>query len=471
METKHENSDQTCNEQVKSYESGYPTPPIPVQKPFMERYHFVFKAVIVSFLTLLLLIPMALIGDMIHERERTARDASYEVHREWSGSQTIQGPILTIPYIETIVSVNDKNEEITATASRCISLLPETLEISGELKAKELKRGIYEIVVYNAPLELKGSFVLPEEVEQLSKVSLVKILTDQVMLNIGISDMRGISNQITMNWDDETLIFNPGIKQCGILESGVSTHVDIQSLNEKKVIEFSVKLDLKGSESLRFAPIGKTTTVALKSDCTTPSFSGAFLPENREIGKDGFTCNWKVMHMNRNYPQVLYGEEWGHSINQSIFQVDMLIPVQHYQKSMRSVKYAILIILLTFVVNFFVELIQKKRIHPFQYLLVGLALCLFYTLLVSISEHTSFSIAYVTAASMTTILLTCYMSGVLKAKKMAFTIGGLLTILYLYIFILIQMETYALLAGSLGLFIILAIIMYFSQRIKWNGGK
>jgi len=149
----------------------------------------------------------------------------------------------------------------------------------------------------------------------------------------------------------------------------------------------------------------------------------------------------------------------------------MLVPVQHYQKSMRSVKYAILIILLTFVVSFFVEVIQKKKIHPFQYLLVGLALCLFYALLVSISEHTSFTMAYLTAASMTVILLTCYMAGVLKIKKTAFTIGGLLAILYLYIFILIQMETYALLAGSLGLFAILAIIMYFSQRINWNGNE
>jgi inner membrane protein len=186
--------------------------------------------------------------------------------------------------------------------------------------------------------------------------------------------------------------------------------------------------------------------------------------------ENGFTGEWKIMHLNRNYPQAIYGDEWQHDLPASVFGVEMLIPVQHYQKSMRSAKYAILIILLTFVICFFVEAIQKKDIHPFQYLLVGLALCLFYALLVSISEHAGFCVAYAIASAMTVILLASYMAGVLKEKRMAFAVGGLLALLYLYVFVLIQMETYALLAGSIGLFVILAVIMYFSQRI-WQSGK
>ena len=175
------------------------------------------------------------------------------------------------------------------------------------------------------------------------------------------------------------------------------------------------------------------------------------------------------MHLNRNYPQVLTEDNWNDEVDQSVFGVDMLMPVQHYQKSMRSVKYAMLIILLTFVVSFFVEVLQKKQVHPFQYLLIGLALCLFYSLLISISEHTGFTTAYTVASAMTVSLITCYMAGILKIKRTALTVGALLTCLYVYVFVLIQMETYALLAGSIGLFVILAVVMYVSQRIDWSG--
>lgn len=470
METNNFETNQETIQQPESSYQHYPAPPMPPQKP-KGKYQLIIKAFVIGVLTLLLMIPMLLIGNLIHERERTAQEASDKVHQEWSGSQTIRGPILTIPYHETIIIRNDKNEEKKEIVTRVLNILPESLDIKGELVTKELNRGIYEIVVYNAPLEIKGSFTLPDEISKLSENTFNEFLLNQAMLNIGLSDMRGISEQITMKWGSKELIFNPGIQQCQLFDTGVSANADIQALIDEGVIEFSVKLNLKGSEALRFTPMGKTTSVALTSNSPTPSFGGAFLPENREVNKDGFTSNWKVMHLNRNYPQVIHDDRWKYDIENSVFQVEMLVPVQHYQKSMRSVKYAILIILLTFVVSFFVEVIQKKRIHPFQYLLVGLALCLFYALLVSISEHTSFTIAYLTAASMTVILLTYYMAGILKIKKTAFTIGGLLAILYLYIFILIQMETYALLAGSFGLFAILAIIMYFSQRINWNGNE
>ena len=137
---------------------------------------------------------------------------------------------------------------------------------------------------------------------------------------------------------------------------------------------------------------------------------------------------------------------------------------------MPSLTYPSLIIILTFVISFFVVVMQNKILHRFLYLLIGLGLCLFYTLLIAISEHLGFNLAYLISAIMTIILLTLYMRGILKIRKTAFTIGGLLALLYLYIFVLIQMETYALLAGSLGLFIILAVIMYYSQKINWNGG-
>jgi len=187
------------------------------------------------------------------------------------------------------------------------------------------------------------------------------------------------------------------------------------------------------------------------------------------VTDSGFVCDWKVMHLNRNYPQVLTGSDRQEAIEESVFGVDVLQPVKRYQQSMRSVKYAILIIVLTFVVCFFVEVLQRRHIHPLQYLLVGLALSLFYSLLLSISEHTSFGLAYLIAAVMTVSLITCYMAGVLKLRRTAMAIGGLLAGLYVYVYVLIGMESYALLAGSVGLFVILAVIMYVSQKIDWSG--
>ena len=466
MDTQDFNSNQTCAAHDElAGKSNASQPFNQVEPNFFARNHMVFKAILIGFLTLLLMIPMALIGDLIHERERTAKDATAEVYQKWSGVQTIKGPVLTIPFYEITVGKDGKNEKTL----NVMHVLPETLNFRSEVETQELKRGLYEIVVYNAPMEIKGTFVLPDELRNLSAEAFNQFLLGDAMLNIGISDLRGISEQVEMTWNGSTLIFDPGIRQAMILSSGVSTHVDLKDLISGGEVEFSVKLNLKGSECLFFVPLGKTTSVDMHSNCTTPSFTGAFLPVERDVNDKGFTSKWKVMHLNRNYPQVIIGSRWINDIDNSEFGVDMLLPVQHYQKSMRTVKYAILIIILTFVVSFFVEIFQKKRIHPFQYLLIGAALCLFYSLLISISEHTGFTVAYSIASVMTVTLITCYMTGVLKIKKTALTIGGLLALLYLCIFILIQMETYALLAGSIGLFVILALIMYFSQRVGWNG--
>ena len=277
--------------------------------------------------------------------------------------------------------------------------------------------------------------------------------------------MHGITEQVEGKWKDEILSFNPGVNNPLIL-SGVSCPISLSNMEEE--IPFGINLRIKGSESAMFTPLGKTTLVSLKSNCSTPSFTGAFLPENREVDENGFSATWKILNLNRNYPQVFTGENWSIDLNDSTFGVNLLLPVDQYQKSIRSIKYAFLIIILTFVICFFVEVLHKKNINPFQYLLIGLALCLFYTLLVSISEHLNFTLSYVIATTMTIGLLTFYLSGILKIKKTAITIGGMLLLLYTYIFILIQMEIYALLVGSIGLFIILAIIMYCSLKINWN---
>ena len=438
---------------------------------FMQRNALSVKIILIGVLILILLIPLAMIRGLISERSETASEATTEVQNKWSSSQLVTGPFISIPCYENYEETYYENGATKIRVKKVknyIHILPELLDITGNVETEELSRGLYDIVVYKTPLVLKGKFIIPEHFE--TTILPEDIALQHATLNLGISDLRGISEQITVDWGKETLQFNPGLPSDFILSSGVSSVLpQHQKLQAGDSIEFSIQLQLKGSESIQFSPFGKTQ-IHLTSNCTTPSFTGAFLPENREITNSGFTADWKVLNLNRNYPQVFTSNQYHNEEELSSFGVNLLLPVQQYQQSMRSVKYASLIIILTFVISFFVEVMQKKNIHPFQYLLIGLGLCLFYTLLIAISEHLGFNLAYLISAIMTIILLTLYMRGILKIRKTAFTIGGLLALLYLYIFVLIQMETYALLAGSLGLFIILAVIMYYSQKINWNGG-
>ncbi len=449
------------------------------RKSLNKQDALVLKVILIALLIILSFIPISMIRGIINEREATANAATQEVQQKWSQSQTLIGPVLTIPYLYQ----NEKGENKRG----YINYLPEQLNITGDINTQELKRGLYEIIVYNSTLEIQGTFTAKDlkESNLFPNDKWIKSAT----LNLGISDLRGINEQASLKWNNQKLDFTPGVDSHSLVSSGISSKITSQQLFvNDSVIHFAIKLKLKGSESLQFTPLGRTTKVSIHSNCQTPSFSGAFLPIEREISSEGFTSKWEVLEFNRNYSQIIVNENLpitipnghtdfindspesqytNHTIMQSTFGVNLLFPVDQYQKSMRSAKYAFLIIILTFVVSFFVEIFQKKNIHPLQYLLIGLALCLFYTLLVSTSEHIGFTPAYIISALMTTSLITFYMIGILKIKKTAFTIGGLLACLYAYIFSLIQLETYALLVGSIGLFVILAIIMYFSQKINW----
>ena len=347
--------------------------------------------------------------------------------------------------------------------------MPDELNIDGVLKTEKLKRGIYEVNVYQSEITSKGSFSTEELVKNRIEIDKLQLQKAEICFNI--TDLRGISEQINIVIGDSTYMFESGLDKNGLSnEGGVHTFADLTSLTQNKNIPYEIKIKLKGSQSLYFLPIGRTTKVDLKANWGTPSFVGNFLPTNRNITNNDFTAQWQVLNLNRNFPQVLvgYSESVSSEIAGSSFGVNFKTPVEQYQQTMRTAKYAILIILLTFVVTFFTEIINKTHINAFQYLLVGLALCLFYCLLLSFAEHIGFNAAYLLAASMTVLLVSGYMFGIIKKKKPALIIGGLLIMLYLYIFVLIQLETYALLAGSLGLFIILALVMYFSKKIDWS---
>lgn len=428
----------------------------------LHRFSKSIKVVIIAFLVLLLLIPMFMIEDMIRERGRTQSDAIAEVGQKWSLAQTITGPYINLKY--PIIQEENGNRKVTMGD---VTLFPDELSIDGQLKTETLQRGIYKVNVYQSELIIKGFF----SSDELRKTNLdpKALQYDRAAICLNLTDMRGLSEQVSITLNDSVYIFEPGTDGRGIDNMGVHTIVNLSALMEDKKLPYEMKIKLKGSQSINFAPLGKTTKVSLKANWGTPSFDGNYLPEKRDITENDFSAQWQVLNLNRNYPQVLvnYQNAGIRDIKDSCFGVNLRMPVEQYQQSMRSTKYAVLVILLTFMVIFFTEILEKTRIHALQYLLVGLALCLFYSLLLSMSEHIGFSPAYLVASVLTIALVGGYMLGIIKRKKPALIMTGLLSVLYIYVFILIQLETYALLAGSLGLFVILAMVMYFSKKIDW----
>lgn len=428
----------------------------------LHRFSKSIKVVVIAFLVLLLLIPMFMIEDMIRERGRTQSEAIAEVSQKWSLAQTVTGPYINLKY----PMYYEENGTKRLTMGN-VTLFPDELSVDGQLKTETLQRGIYKVNVYQSELVIKGCFS-SEELRK-SNLSMDALQYDRAAICLNLTDMRGLSEQVSIRLNDSVYVFEPGMDGQGIDNMGVHAIVNLSALKEDGRLPYEMNIKLKGSQSISFTPLGKTTKVSLKANWNTPSFDGNFLPEKRHITESDFSAQWQVLNLNRNYSQVLvdYPTTGIRDIKDSSFGVNLKMPVEQYQQSMRSTKYAVLIILLTFTVIFFTEIMEKTRIHALQYLLVGLVLCLFYSLLLSLSEHIGFGSAYLVASVLTIALVGGYMLGIIKRKKPALIMTGLLVVLYIYVFILIQLETYALLAGSLGLFVILAMVMYFSKKIDW----
>ncbi len=426
-----------------------------------------FKLGAIVILTLILLAPSQLIMNLIQEREHVHRKAIEEVSDKWSNSQTITGPIMTIPYDKYVKELDSDKKEKIVKYKEYIHVLPQSLNINGNISPEKRMRGIYEIIVYNSKLKIEGNFK-PIDLKEF-EIDEENIHYDQAFISVGISDLKGIEKQIKLKWNDNSTNFSPGTVTRDVLNSGINCPVSISN-DDSLEYAYSLSLDLNGSQYLHFVPVGKTSDVNITSDWGNPSFDGEFLPDSRTVAETGFKAHWNVLHLNRNFPQQWIGGN--HTLLHSAFGVNLLLPVDAYQKNMRVAKYAILFVLLTFTVFFFVEVLRKVFIHPVQYLLVGIALVVFFTLLLSISEHLSFNSAYIISAIATLVLISTYIRSFLKSIQLTFLTSGILLILYSFIYTIVQLQDYALLIGSIGIFLVLALVMYFSRKIDWyNIGK
>ena len=420
------------------------------------------KAFTIVVLVLLFIIPNDMVVQLIQEREHNELEVKKDIGSKWGAPQLISGPYLIIPY-QKKEKLEQNGKKTEWLSHHYLNILPEMLNITGKLNPIIRKRGIYKAILYDAVLNYSGSFELPD----FKKMGIDPKLIDwnNVTFNVGITDMGGIKEHLQLNWGiTQNIHLEPGIKGT-IAPRGVSAIVAIKTGENRKTTDFDFTVKLQGSESIFFTPLGKTTKVALHSSWNSPSFQGRFIPDSREVSPTGFSAKWEILNVNREFPQQWIDKT--HKVSCSKFGVSLLEPIGQYQKNIRAVKYSLLIIVLIFLVYFFYEILGQFRIHPIQYSFIGLALIMFFVLLLSISEQLGFDIAYLIAAFATGGTILVYSATWLGNKKKLMMLTSFLVTIYGFIYVVLQLEDYALLVGSIGLFIALFNIMYFSRKIDW----
>ncbi len=448
------------------------------------------KLLSIGFLILILLIPASWIEHLIQERQGRASEVIREISDKWSGNQTLSGPVLKIPFtkIEKLKrwSEGKQIEEISESVHQAY-FLPDDYEVVSKVAPEVLHRGIFDVAVYESEVSMQVAFASPD-------FTGLNIPDDQVhwreavLLN-GISDLRGISEDPVIQWGGKKLVSEPS-SDIGLLISqpsyqsgydGAVVTSDSQKISSGIVaplgwlskpevpLEISIQLSLKGSEGLYFVPTGKSTQVNVSGLWASPSFEGKLLPNERTVNEQEFSATWKVLSFNRPFAQKWINQD--QSLSGSEFGVRLLIPADQYQKSIRTAKYGVLIIILAFTVLFLVEITSKIRIHPFQYILIGVALIIYYTLLLSLSEQVGYNSAYGISSVATILLISLYAASFLRKKSIVLLFTTLMTLFYIFIFIIIQAQDFSLLIGSIGLFLIIGLLMYFSRNIKWYDDK
>lgn len=426
---------------------------------FRPQDSITIKLFAVGVLIFICLVPSLLIWALLTERTDRQNEVKKEITEKWGSSQIIAGPILTLPY--TRVSVN--SEGLRFETSGVLNILPQKLSHNATIDPEVRSRGIFDAVVYKTKVDGHGNFTFPD-LERLG-INSGDIKWDKAYISIAVSDTRGIAQQINVQWNDSNIPFEPGAKNAILGDSGIHAFTPIDTT--KKFFAFAYSFDLQGSDQFEFLPLGNETRAEIKSNWASPSFIGAYLPNERDVA-DEFSAAWSISSFGRSYPQQWLDKEVeGQSILHSRFGVSFIQEVDFYTQINRTIKYAVMFIAVTFLAFFLFEVMSKLRIHPFQYLLVGFALALFYLLLLSLSERIGFLPSYVVSTFAITGIITGYSVKVLRANKKALIIAALLLLLYSYLYIIVQLEDLALISGSILLFVLLALTMYLTRNIDW----
>ena len=421
------------------------------------------KMVVIGLLILILLIPIAMLRGVISERSSLRSAAAADLMRGWGGPQVIAGPVLMIP--ASVVSHDAYSRQVTKSR---LNVLPEALDIDADLESQVLYRGIHEVPVYRATVRISGVLRVPDE--NAAGPAIESLDRRNAFVALALSDAGTVRSTPVLRIADREIPFEAG----GALQEGWPPHMlarigdIVAAAGPDAAIPFEIDLDFAGGESLHVLPLGDTTNVTMRSPWRSPSFTGRYLPHQREIGVDGFAATWTLSGLGRPLPGTwLDGTVDASIARHSSVGVEMYSPVDLYQKSLRATKYALLFVGLSFVAYFLFETLGRLQLHPLQYLLVGFANAMFYLLLLSLAEHIGFGVAYVLSSGASIVLVAGYSRSVLGGTRGAALMAVLLTGLYLFLYLVLQAEDYAMLAGALGLWMILATIMFTTRHVDW----
>nr|WP_319385374.1 cell envelope integrity protein CreD [uncultured Roseibium sp.] len=433
------------------------------------------KFILIGLLSFLLLVPSIFVWVLVEERAHRAKDVAREIARSWGGTQEINGPYLVIPFTETYTTGSGEDFE-TKTVRRTAVLFPERLTVGGDIAVEERKKSIYTLPVYNARLDLDGTFAAPpDDMFEPKHGGTIDVAADKAVVVVGIRDVRALRSEVALALAGTGAVpFEPGLGPLARTDrdprrssgpSGINAAVSPQAWQNG--FSFDVKLQLNGSTAIYVAPAGQTTKVAVQSDWAHPGFTGAFLPETRTITSSGFDAAWTIPYLARGIPKVM---ETSHlPLQDKLLGVKFVEPVNFYQTISRSLKYAIGFISLTFLAVFVLEMRSGWRFHWIQYALVGLALIVFYVMLLAFAEHVGYAPAYLIAAGAATLLNAVYIGTSLKSRLAGLVMLAVLGSIFAVLFALMQEQDYALLIGSVIAFVALSITMFVTQRIDWSG--
>ncbi|MEL7468235.1 MAG: cell envelope integrity protein CreD [Pseudomonadota bacterium] len=433
------------------------SPPVPKRALFQSMG---WRFGIVAALTVVMFVPLIAVSFVIQDRAHYQSSAVYEVSQLWGGPMTLSGPFLILPVERERTETITNRDGVVRTETfvdrvEPVILMPETLDITADSQTEVRRRGIFQIPVFTADLKIAFAFD-PGRVDDMVR-SRESVLWDKASLVFYMPRTRSFSGHASLSAGNRRIDLEPGVP--GANGSGISAALG----DPRALSDLLLEMGLNGADRMTFAPAGRETTVSLSSDWPHPSFDGSFLPRTRSVTEAGFTATWEVPHLARDIPQVSRGQaQLG-----SDFGVSFYDPVDFYHKVERAAKYGILFIALTFLTVLMTERLSARSVHPVQFLLIGVAQCVFFLLLLSFSEQVGFTVAYAIATAATVGLIGIYGVRGLGLGRHARVLTGALLTLYGTLFMILRSTDYALLAGSILAFAAVAVVMVMIRREDW----
>jgi len=446
-----------------------------------------FKIAMLVILILLLLIPVFMIRSLISERSRRADTVEESIMEAWGSQFILYGPVIRIPVVgrEEVRTKTERDGEKVEIVTRNYALwiTPKDVDISADFSAQKKRRGIFSVALFSGNVSLSGNFSFERAKNELKQNQ--TMYPEQAEIVIGLASQKGIRKIIKADWNGSELFFKPGnrnfytdfsgYKSIGYntLSIGGNGVNALSPFNINGINTFDIQFAMQGGKAIRALPIGEITHVRIQTDWSSPSFQGGFLPVNYTLSENGFDAEWEISYLSRSIPLCWMSDDKGdHEGNRiwrnEYFGVDFFKPLDHYALNTRAVKYAILFLIIPFLTLFFLEVFSQKSIHPAQYLLSGFANVVFYLLLLSISEHLSFSVSYLIASAALTCMMTLYARSLLETWTRSAYMGLVMALLYLIMYLTLNAEDWALLIGSIAAFIITGVVMFLTRKLDWS---